>query len=359
MRPCFAFKPAAAADAPETLLIFDEIGFWGVQAKDFVSDLGKVKSKTINVEINSPGGDVFAGLAIYNALKSSGKEIVVKVMGVAASAASLIAMAGDKIVMPKNSFMMIHNPWSFAMGNADELRETADTLDKIGASLKATYASKTGMDEKELDALLAKDTWLTADEALEMGFATEVVEDIKANAKFDMARADLPEQVKAMFTVAAEDAPAQEDAVDVDPEDPDADPAARAAVDEPVAPTFAEEVEAAAKGAEMVAYAPLWAVACTSMTEVAAKIKEAREIKSLCAIAKKPEKADGFIKASSPLVEVRASLVRAMAQQDEETHTDASVKEKLATGETAKSQVSPARLWASHKGQTSMKGTTK
>lgn len=362
MRPCFAFKPAAAADAPETLLIFDEIGFWGVQAKDFVSDLGKVKSKTINVEINSPGGDVFAGLAIYNALKSSGKEIVVKVMGVAASAASLIAMAGDKIVMPKNSFMMIHNPWSFAMGNADELRETADTLDKIGASLKATYASKTGMDESELDALLAKDTWLTADEALEMGFATEVVEDIKANAKFDMARADLPEQVKAMFTLAAEDAPAQEDAVDVDPENPDAEPAAQAATEEHVEPstaTFAEEVEAAAKGAEMVAYAPLWAVACTSMTEVAAKIKEAREIKSLCAIAKKSEMADGFIKASSTLVEVRASLVKAMAEQDEQTHTDASVKDKLATGETAKSQVSPARLWASHKGQTSMKGTTK
>ena len=93
------------------------------------------------MEINSPGGDVFAGLAIYNALKGSGKEIVVKVMGVAASAASLIAMAGDKIVMPKNTFLMVHNPWSVAMGNAEELRQTADTLDKIGESLKATYAA--------------------------------------------------------------------------------------------------------------------------------------------------------------------------------------------------------------------------
>lgn len=336
MRPCFAFKPAAAADAPETLLIFDEIGFWGVQAKDFVTDLGKVQSKTLNVEINSPGGDVFAGLAIYNALKSSGKEIVVKIMGVAASAASLIAMAGDKIVMPKNTFMMIHNPWSFAMGNADELRETADTLDKIGASLKATYAAKTGMSEEELEPLLAKDTWMTADEALEMGFATEVVEEVKANAAFDMARADLPENVKAVFAQAA---------------DGDKNEVGGA--------TFAEQVEAAAKSAELQAFAPLWAVACASMSEVSAKIKDAREIKSLCALAKKQALADGFIKAGTPLPEVRSELVKAMAQEDEATHTDTSVKNTLATGETAQSKVSPASLWAVHKGQASRKGTKK
>lgn len=355
MRPCFAFKPAAAADAPETLLIFDEIGFWGVQAKDFVTDLGKVQSKTLNVEINSPGGDVFAGLAIYNALKSSGKEIVVKVMGVAASAASLIAMAGDKIVMPKNSFMMIHNPWSFAMGNADELRETADTLDKIGASLKATYAAKTGMSEDELEPLLAKDTWLTADEALEMGFATEVVEDVKANAAFDMARADLPENVKAVFAQAAEDIGGEE--ADIDPENPDAD--ADAGADTAPETTFADAVEAAAKQAGMHAFAPLWAVACTDINEVASKIKDAREIKSLCALAKKQDKADGYIKAGKSLSDVRSELVKALAEEDETTHTDTSVKNTLATGETAQSKVSPASLWAVHQGQTSRKGTKK
>ena len=108
MRPCFAFN--AATDTEATLEIYDEIGFWGVQAKEFITQLKGVKAPVLNVEISSPGGDVFAGIAIYNALKASGKEIVVKVMGMAASAASLIAMAGDKIVMPKNSFMMIHNP---------------------------------------------------------------------------------------------------------------------------------------------------------------------------------------------------------------------------------------------------------
>ena len=236
MRPCFKFIPAASAEAPAVLSIYDEIGFWGVQAKDFISELSGITAKVVNVEINSPGGDAFAGLAIYNALKSSGKEIVVKVMGVAASAASLIAMAGDKIIMPKNTFMMVHNPWSFAMGNADELRDTADTLDKIGASLQATYVSRTGQSEDKIKELLSKDTWLTADESLELGFATEVVDDIKAMAVFDMDRAELPEAVRAVFKAAV-----------VPPEDEPADDTTEA--DEKPADPMAEQIEARAKAA--------------------------------------------------------------------------------------------------------------
>ena len=148
---------------------------------------------------------------------------------------------------------------------------------------------------------------------------------------------------------AADDAIAED--TDVDPENPDADADADT--------TFADAVEAAAKGAEMMSYAPLWAVACTTMTEVSAKIAEAREIKSLCAIAKKADMADGFIKASKSLKEVRAALVDAMAKDDAETHTDTSVKNTLATGETAQSKVSPASLWAVHQGQASRKGTKK
>lgn len=341
MRPCFAFKPAAAADAPATLSIFDEIGFWGVQAKDFVSELNGVQSKTINVEINSPGGDVFAGLAIYNALKMSGKEIVVKVMGVAASAASLIAMAGDKIVMPKNTFMMIHNPWSFAMGNADELREQADVLDKIGSSLLQTYVARTGKSEGEIAPLLAKDTWLTADEALEMGFATEVVEDVKANASFDMARAELPENVKAVFAAATQGPDDDFDAQDNDTE-----------TDSVVEQTLAEQIEAAASAAEMGQYASLWAVACTSMDDLKARVDQAREIKALCAFAKKPEAADAAIKAGKSIDVVRAEMVAAMAQADDATHIDTSKSvNEQATGTTAKSGVTTAAIWASHNGR--------
>ncbi len=338
MRPCFAFTPAASADAPDTLAIFDEIGFWGVQAKDFVADLRNVKSKTLNVEINSPGGDVFAGLAIYNALKSSGKEIVVKVMGVAASAASLIAMAGDKIVMPKNTFMMVHNPWSFAVGNADELREQANVLDKIGDSLLQTYVSRTGKSEDEIAPLLAKDTWLTANEALELGFATEVVDEVKANAKFDMARADLPESVKLVFASAG---------TPVEPEPTDGDDAQDSSVD-----AFADKVAALAEGSGFAAYAAGWALKHTKIEEVEASIAQAREVKALCGVVKMSNKAEGFIKAGTSLEDVRAALVASLADADESTHVDTTPKSSnQPTTPASQSAVKTADIWAKRRKQ--------
>lgn len=339
MRPCFAFN--AATDTEATLSIYDEIGFWGVQAKDFVDQLRAVKAKVLNVEINSPGGDVFAGLAIYNALRASGKEIVVKVMGVAASAASLIAMAGDKRVMPKNSFMMIHNPWSFAVGNADELRETANTLDKIGGSLLATYAARTGLPEDELTAMLATDTWLTADEAKEKGFATEVSDDIEVKAAFDMDRADLPENVRAVFLAAAKPKAQTQD-------DPPADPAPADPVVETHEPTQTEQIEALAKGAGMEVYAAAWAVAGLDLAAVKARIGEAREIKALSVVAGKPDLADAAIKAGKTVADFRASLVEVMAQTDESTHTNTTRKVAPQAGTDGKPPVSTDSIWASH-----------
>lgn len=329
MRPCFKFLAAANADEPQTLLIFDEIGFWGVQAKDFVRDLAAVQSKTLTVEINSPGGDVFAGLAIYNALKSSGKEIVTKVMGVAASAASVIFMAGDKRVAPKNTFVMVHNPWSFAVGNADELRDTADTLDKIGSSLRGIYTAGTGMSDEEVGAMLSKDTWLTADEAHDKGFVTEVVDEIQAKASFDMARAELPENVKAVFAKAS--ASTQE----IVENEPESNP-------------LAEQIEALAKASGFEAFASDWALKFNSVADVQARVKEATEIKSLCVVAKLPDRADDLIRSGRSLTEARADLVTALAQNDEETHTDTSRQNGLNTGNPAKPQVSSKSLWASH-----------
>ena len=359
MRPCFSFSAAASPDEPTTLSIYDEIGFWGVQAKDFISQLAGVSSSAIHVEINSPGGDVFAGLAIYNALKASGKEIVVKVMGVAASAASLIAMAGDKIQMPKNTFMMVHNPWSVAVGTAQDMRAEADVLDKIGTSLRDTYAARTGLPADEIETMLATDTWLTADEALAKGFATEVVENVNANAKFDMARADLPEAVRAVFKAQAEQPTAEELAALAAAQaetqaQADAEAAAAAAQAASAAEPLADQIAAAAAKAGFEAYSPLWAVACTSMVDVAARIDSAKEIKALCAVAKKADMADGFIKGNKLLDEVRAELVKALAHQDSNTHTDGSqTVNSQATDPAEKPKVSTASLWASHRGQKS------
>ncbi len=129
----------------------------------------------INVHINSDGGDVFAGIAIFNMLRAHGAVITCFVEGIAASAASIIAMAG-KTVMGTGAMIMVHNPLAIVAGGADELRTLADALDKIKDSLVAIYVEKTGKTAAELGALLDAETWMTADEAIEMGFADEKAE---------------------------------------------------------------------------------------------------------------------------------------------------------------------------------------
>lgn len=337
MRQCYAFSNQAGDNGSSAVLsIYDEIGFWGVQAKDFIVELGNVQAKSLSVEINSPGGDVFAALAMYNALRSSGKEITTKVMGVAASAASLIFMAGDKRVMPSNTHLMIHNPWMVAAGNADELRDTADTLDKIGASLTATYASRTGLSDEKVKEMLAKDTWINADEAKADGFATEVVDEIKAQAKFDMARADLPANIAAVFAL---DIPEDKD---VDPDQPDD------SADDSHGLAFADELKAMASGAGFEVYASSWALSCKTLDEVSNRISAAKEVKALCGVVNKADRADAFIRAGKSLEEVRAEFIDEMAKVDESTHTDTAPQSSHQPTPQGASQsvVKTADIWA-------------
>lgn len=166
--------------------VIGEDGFWGeVTAKDFANELKESEdAETINVRINSPGGDVFAGQAIYSMLKRCKSKIVVYIDGLAASIASLVAMAGETVIMPKNSMMMIHKPWTFVAGNANDMRQTAETLDKVEKSILTAYVDKTGLNEDEISKLLEAETWLNATEAKEKGFCDEIEEtEIKASLK--------------------------------------------------------------------------------------------------------------------------------------------------------------------------------
>ena len=143
--------------------------------KSDLDDLGNVD--TINLHINSPGGSVFEGIAIHNMLKMHKATVNVYVDGLAASIASVIAMSGDTIFMPENSMLMIHNPWTFAMGNSKELRKQADDLDRIAQASIKTYLSKSNgkIDEETLVKLLDEETWLSAQEAVDYGLADEVL----------------------------------------------------------------------------------------------------------------------------------------------------------------------------------------
>lgn len=143
--------------------------------------LGDAVGNEINVHINSYGGDLFEGIAIKNFLLNRPEKINVYIDGIAASAASVIAMAGDHIVMPSDAQMMIHNPWTYTMGNAKELRKTADDLDKAQTSLEKSYMNRFKGTEDELKTLLDEETYLTADEAVLFGLADKIDGQAAAN----------------------------------------------------------------------------------------------------------------------------------------------------------------------------------
>lgn len=156
-----------------------DISWWGdeVTPKQFKEDLDALGDiDTLNVYINSPGGDVFAGQAIYSMLKRHKATINVYVDGLAASIASLIAMAGDKVIMPANAMMMVHNPWTFAFGNANDFRKLADDMDKIRDSMVVAYESRSALTTEEIIELLDAETWLSAEDCLEYGFCDEIEE---------------------------------------------------------------------------------------------------------------------------------------------------------------------------------------
>lgn len=154
--------------------IYDEIGFWGTTAADFASQLRDLDVGHITLHLNSPGGDVFDGVAIYNTLVNHKADISVFVDGLAASAASFIAQAGDEVVMGKGSTMMIHDASGMAWGNAEEMRQTADILDRVSDTIAGFYADRTGGTVDEWRGLMQAETWYNADEAVEAGLADRV-----------------------------------------------------------------------------------------------------------------------------------------------------------------------------------------
>ena len=176
-------------DSEAEILLYDDIANfdseqWGyMSAKSLINKikaLGDIQN--ITVRINSNGGDVFQAQAMYNYLKSHKANITVRVDGIAASAASLVAMAGNKIIMPENSMMMIHNPAGGCYGEADDMREVAEVLDKVRDMLANAYVAKTGQDREKIIRMMNDETWLTASESHELGFCDEIEEAVEIAA---------------------------------------------------------------------------------------------------------------------------------------------------------------------------------
>ena len=195
---------AKTADTAE-ISIYDEIGGWGISAQQFAKDFKALGNnlKQINLHIHSPGGDVFDGIAIYNLLKNHPANKTVTIDGLAASMASVIAMAGTEIIMPENAMMMIHKPWGVQGGDADDMRKYADLLDKVEDTLIPAYAAKTGKSAEELAEMLAAETWLNGKECVEHGFADKLAEPVKAMAQLQSKRLgdynNMPKAIKDML----------------------------------------------------------------------------------------------------------------------------------------------------------------
>jgi ATP-dependent protease ClpP protease subunit len=189
-------RAAAEESSPDSadVYIYDEIGesFWGggISPQSLTDQINGLEVSTLNVYVNSPGGAAWDGVTIMNALRRHPAQVVVTVDGIAASAASIIAMAGDKVVMNRGSELMIHDAWGFVQGNATDMTDTAAVLNRLSDSLADIYAAKAGGDRAQWRDAMQAETWYTAEEAVTAGLADEWVDATPSNAQasFDLGR---------------------------------------------------------------------------------------------------------------------------------------------------------------------------
>lgn len=279
---------AASAGVAE-ISIYEEIGIWGVTAGMFARDLKALGDvSNITLRISSIGGNVFDGLAIYNMLKDHASTITVKVDGIAASIASVIAMAGDTIEMPANTMMMIHDPSGGVYGTAEDMREIAEVLEKVKAGLVSAYVAKTGLDANEVADLMADETWLTAEEAVAKGFADTVTDVMDIAAKADpetLKNMNAPELLVAAFARPPA-APSQPDNKEDSMSDKDKKPAGDTNAGADAERERASGiVNACNKAGYPILSAELIAKGA-SLDDVKAAIAQADEVKTVCATAK-------------------------------------------------------------------------
>ncbi|RNC78066.1 Clp protease [Piscirickettsiaceae bacterium NZ-RLO2] len=176
------YQIKAQANKHADVYIYDYIGDYGVEAKSFVMELQALDVEQINLRINSPGGSVTDGFAIYNALHRHPAKIIAHIDSLAASMASIIALTGETVHMADNAFYMIHRPWAYAVGDAEELSKIIEILDKNEAKIVNIYHQKSNLADDKIKAMMYETSWLTAAEAKEHGFIDEITEAVNIAA---------------------------------------------------------------------------------------------------------------------------------------------------------------------------------
>lgn len=305
------FKLEMKGDRKAVIEIYDEIGpSWAgmidaTTVSKAINEAGPLD--TIEVRINSPGGSVFQGIAIYNILRGHAAKKHVKVDGVAASSASVIAMAGDTIEVPKNAFVMIHDPAIVARGGESDMRKAAEMLVKVKAVIVDTYAKRTGKEPEAIAKMMSEETWMDGDAALEAGFASQVGAEISltnaasVTASFgDYPYTKTPENASSLWSLAMTSA-RKEPIKMADSKTPEVLAAEQAAA------AATAKIEADAK-----ALADKQAAEAKSAADLANERKRAADITAACGVAKKSELAAKFIEDGASLSDVNAALLKAV-----------------------------------------------
>jgi ATP-dependent Clp endopeptidase proteolytic subunit ClpP len=170
------------------IYLFNDIGTFGITAQSFIDEIKEYEDRELNIHINSLGGEVFEGMAIYSIIQRRTSKTTVYIEGIAASIASVIALAADEVIMSENSLLMIHNAWGGTQGEAKDMRKQAEILEKITNEIAEVYVKKTKIPYNEIVEMMDEETWLTAEEAVALGFVDSISEPIKVAAKYDVSK---------------------------------------------------------------------------------------------------------------------------------------------------------------------------
>lgn len=338
----------ASGEATERVIevfVYGEIGAWGITANQFVQDLRAMDDgvSPVVAAFNSIGGDLFDGLAMHNALSRLGERCTGRIDALAASAASVAVCGAHRVVIASNAMLMIHNPWTYAAGDAEDFRKVADVLDQTMEAIIAAYKAKApDIDEVELRRLVAAETWLTANEAVALGLADEVGDGVKVKACLGQGA------VLQRFQNAPADLLAQ---LDEPPEpDPDLEP-----VDPPLVPVVVDSAKLAlmitqrctAAGISNLVESLLSSTQLESEEIVLAGLARAKAVNDLCVAARLPEFSAEYVAAGLDAAAVRARLFDKIVTSGKGFEIDNSLPlaDDLAPKVLAK-QPDPNSIWA-------------
>ena len=336
------------------IYIYGEIGGWGITASQFIRDLRALDDgvSPVVVAFNTIGGDLFDGLAIHNALSRLGERCTARIDALAASAGGIAACGAHRVVMASNSILMVHNPWTYTEGDAEDLRKVADVLDQTLEAIIAAYKAKApDIDDAELRRLVNDETWLTAQEALALGLADEVSSGVEVKACLGQGAAmqRYRQTPKALIEQLNESA--------ADPETPPAKPDDPVPGDppEPVAGDSAALAlmitQACTKAGISNLVEPL--IASTKLADTAtvqAALTRAKAVRDLCVAARLPELAGEFVKAGLDAQAVRARLFDRLVGSGKGFEIDNSLPPADDLPEKVKAQLpNPNAIWAARR----------